>query len=362
MPVVHVNLDSDSYDVTVHAGLLGEVGGPLKALLGCSRAGIVTDPNVAGNHLARLEASLRHASIEPVTVVLPAGEEHKTLIELAPVFDAFLGAHFERSTPVLALGGGVVGDMAGFVAATLLRGVPFVQIPTTLLAMVDASVGGKTAVNHAMGKNLIGAFHQPRAVYIDPQVLRTLPPKEIRGGLAECIKHDVIRDADGFADLEHNIGRALRHDVDYLTHLIAHNVAIKARIVEADPFEKGERAHLNFGHTFAHAIETVSNYQYSHGEAVALGMVAASRLAASMNLIDAGAVDRIVAVILQVGLPAEAAGRSQWIDPVLDAMRSDKKSIGGRLRFVLPTQIGHVTVRDDVPADLVRRAVESIFR
>src|SRR5256714_7172508 len=184
------------------------------------------------------------------------------------------------------MGGGVIGDMAGFVAATVLRGVPFVQVPTTLLAMVDASVGGKTGVNHSTGKNLIGAFHQPIAVFIDPEVLRTLPERELRGGLAECIKHDIIRDSDGFARLEKNIARALSLDLDYLAELVAHNVAIKARVVEADPFEKGERAHLNFGHTFGHAIETVSHYSYSHGECVALGMVAAAKLAMDLGMID----------------------------------------------------------------------------
>jgi 3-dehydroquinate synthase len=168
------------------------------------------------------------------------------------------------------MGGGVVGDTVGFVAATILRGVPLVQIPTTLLAMVDASVGGKTGVNHSVGKNLIGAFHQPIVVLIDPTVLKTLPPRELRSGLAECIKHEIIRDAEGFAKLEQNIGRAIGLEMEYLTELIAHNVAIKARVVEADPFEMGERAHLNFGHTFGHAIETVSEYSYAHGECVAL--------------------------------------------------------------------------------------------
>src|SRR5207249_2773006 len=180
---------------------------------------------------------------------------------------------------IIAFGGGVVGDLAGFVAATILRGVPFIQMPTTLLAMVDASVGGKTGIDHAIGKNLIGAFHQPRAVLIDPNVLRTLPPRELRSGLAECVKHDIIRDGDHFATLEASMAKALALDIDYLTNLVAHNVAIKARVVAADPFEKGERAHLNFGHTFGHAIETVSNFSYAHGESGALGMIAASRLA-----------------------------------------------------------------------------------
>jgi 3-dehydroquinate synthase len=248
--------------------------------------------------------------------------------------------------------------MAGLLAATTLRGLPFVQIPTTLLSMVDASVGGKTGVNHAAGKNLIGAFHQPIAVFIDPAVLTTLPPRELRSGLAECIKHEIIRDADGFADLERNVRRALDLDIDYLSRLIAHNVAIKARVVESDPFEKAERAHLNFGHTFGHAIESVSNYAYSHGESVALGMAAAAHLAASLRMIDAPTRNRITALIAAAGLPTDGLK----LDPaaVFDAMFYDKKVKSGRLRFILPTRIGQVLIRDDVPAELVRDASTSI--
>jgi 3-dehydroquinate synthase len=224
--------------------------------------------------------------------------------------------------------------------------------------MVDASVGGKTGINHAVGKNLIGAFHQPVAVLIDPAVLKTLPARELRGGLAECIKHDIIRDAEGFARLERDIGRALQLDLDYLTQLIAHNVAIKARVVEADPFEHGERAHLNFGHTFGHAIETVSRYAYSHGECVALGMVAASRLAVDLGMLDEPSRRRIVGVIEQAKLPI---GRLELpTKDVVDTMIFDKKVRGGKVRFVLPDRIGHVMIRDDVPPELVTRAVDSL--
>jgi 3-dehydroquinate synthase len=236
--------------------------------------------------------------------------------------------------------------------------VRWVAIPTTLLAMVDASIGGKTGVNHAMGKNLIGAFHQPVAVWIDPTVLTTLPPRELRGGLAECIKHDLIRDARGFAGLEQNIHRALTLELDYLQSLIVHNVAIKASVVAEDPFERGVRAHLNLGHTFGHAIETVSGYSYSHGEAVALGMVAAARLAEMLKLIDARSRQRISAVIAQAGLPT--AGLKLKVDQVVEAMAFDKKVKSGRLRFILPAPIGHAIIRDDVPVELVRQAVEGL--
>ena len=346
------------YEITVAPGLLARAGELIRKLCTSKRVGIVTDTHLAETHLPTLRASLERAGFEAVVATLPSGEDHKTLTDLLPVYDTLLGARVERSTPVLALGGGVVGDMTGFVAATVLRGVPFVQIPTSLLAMVDASVGGKTGVNHAVGKNLIGAFHQPIAVLIDPEVLRTLPERELRGGLAECIKHDIIRDAAGFARLEKEIGRALGLDIDYLAELVAHNVAIKARVVEADPFEKGERAHLNFGHTFGHAIETVSNYAYSHGECVALGMAAAARAAERLGMIDAGTRERMVKVIGSAGLPV--SGMKLPIEDVVRTMYFDKKVRGGRLRFILPDRVGHVVIRDDVPEGVVREAVELI--
>jgi 3-dehydroquinate synthase len=355
VPQVPINLPDSPYIVHVSPGILSRLGEELTKFTRSVKAAILTDVAVGPLHLATLEQSLRAAGIEPITATIPSGEDHKTLATLLPVFDTFLGARIERSTPVLALGGGVIGDMAGFVAASLLRGVPFVQIPTSLLAMVDASVGGKTGVNHAVGKNLIGAFHQPIAVFADPLVLRTLPRRELVGGVAECIKHDIIRDVDGFAALEQNIAAILRLDIDALTELVAHNVRIKARVVEADPFEHGERAHLNFGHTFGHAIETISRYSYSHGESVALGMVAASGLAVDLGLFDQPSHERIVSLIHQAGLPTSGLK----LDPatIHEAMAYDKKVKAARLRFILPDRIGHVVIRDDVPPELVRRAI-----
>ena len=330
----------------------------MSTLSKATRAGIVTDSRVGPLYVQTVANSLKESGIDPVIVTIPAGEDHKTLRDLEPVFDVLLSARVERSTPVLALGGGVIGDMSGFVAASILRGVPFVQIPTTLLSMVDASVGGKTGINHAVGKNLIGAFHQPIAVLIDPAVLETLPPREIRGGLAECIKHDIIRDAEGFGRLETDIMRALWGDVGYLSELVVHNVAIKARGVEADPFERGERAHLNFGHTFGHAIETVSHYSYSHGECVGLGMVAAARMAADLGMLDRMSVERIVRVIKLAQLPV--SGLKLGTKDMVDAMMFDKKVKAGKLRFVLPDRIGHVVIRDDVPVEAVTRAVDTL--
>jgi 3-dehydroquinate synthase len=337
---------------------MSDAGVLLRKLNRAIKAAIVTDSTVGPVYSDQVQASLRKADFDPIVVPVPAGEDHKTITTISKIYDELLPQKLDRNTAVIALGGGVIGDMAGFVAATILRGVPLVQMPTTLLSMVDASVGGKTGVNHTVGKNLIGAFHQPIAVLIDPQVLKTLPPRELRGGLAECIKHEIIRDADGFAKLEQNIHRALSLDIEYLTELVAHNVAIKARVVEADPREKGERAHLNFGHTFGHAIEQVSNYSYSHGESVALGMVAASFTAKKLGMIDETAHQRIVALIGKAGLPTK--GLTLDVTTIVDTMTFDKKVSSGKLRFVLPDRIGHVVIRDDLPLDLVRDALASL--
>jgi 3-dehydroquinate synthase len=357
--VVRVALADMPYEIHVRPGLLACIGEHLAQLTSSRRTMLLTDSNVAPHFAPALRDALSRSGISiDAECVIPAGESYKTLEQVARAYDAFLQAKIERNTTLIALGGGVIGDMGGFVAATVLRGVPFIQIPTTLLAMVDASVGGKTGVNHAVGKNLIGAFHQPLAVFADPQTLKTLPSRELRGGLAECIKHDIIRDAEGFDRLEREIGKALGLDVDYLADLVAHNVAIKARVVEADPFEKGDRAHLNFGHTFGHAIETVSHYEYSHGESVALGMAAAAHLAVELKLLDDSSRRRIIALIERAGLPVH--GLSLDVDAVVNAMAFDKKVKSGKLRFIVPDRIGRVLIRDDVPVDLIRYAVQSL--
>jgi 3-dehydroquinate synthase len=357
VPTVSVQIPNASYDVTVERGLLARVGPAVQKLMGATRCCVVTDENVGPRHFKALRESFP-GEVDVVRVNIDSGEENKSLKTVGGVYDQVLAAKIDRRTPILALGGGVVGDLTGFVAATVLRGVPFIQVPTTLLAMVDASVGGKTGIDHPVGKNLIGAFHQPRAVFIDPEVLKTLPARELRGGLAECIKHEIIRDADGFARLEQSIGQALALDMDYLAQLIAHDVAIKARVVEADPLERGERAHLNFGHTFGHAIETVSDYEYSHGECVALGMTAATFAAVKLGMFSDRDRQRIIDVIRRAGLPT--GGMILATDPVVNAMAYDKKVAAGKLRFVLPDRIGHVVMRDDVPIELVRESVESL--
>ncbi len=358
MPSVTVNLANHRCDVHVDRGLIARAGETIRTLTKSKKIGIVTDTSVAPHFLSPLSASLRSAAFDVVECVVPSGETHKHLGTIGQIFDTFLANKWERSNPIIALGGGVIGDMTGYAAASILRGVPFIQMPTTLLSMVDASVGGKTGINHAAGKNLIGAFHQPIAVLADIDTLKTLPKREFVSGLAECIKHEIIRDADGFDCLENTIDRALALDADYLTQLVAHNVAIKARVVEVDPHEHGERAHLNFGHTFGHGIERAANYLLTHGECVGLGMIAATRTAHQLGMIDMASVSRIEQLIAVSGLPV--SGLKESTESIVTAMHSDKKVRDAKLRFVLPDRIGHVVIRDDVPEVLVKRAIESL--
>jgi 3-dehydroquinate synthase len=302
---------------------------------------IVTDTAVARLYLAKLRRGLRERNL--AECILPAGEQHKTLQTASWVFDALVGKKLNRDATVLALGGGVVGDIAGFVAACYQRGVGYVQIPTTLLAQVDSSIGGKTGVNHAGGKNLIGAFYQPLAVLADTDTLATLPPRELRAGMAEVIKYGCVWDPLLFDWLDLNIGKLLARDVDALTYAIARSCEIKATVVGRDEREQGLRAILNFGHTFGHAIEAATAYEtYLHGEAVALGMLIAADLSHRLGLIDAPAKERLHNVVERTGLPIEApkigAARA------LELMQMDKKVLSGTLRLVLLEKIGRAII------------------
>ena len=311
---------------------------------------------MAPRYLAGAKASLAAVGYRVIEHVIPAGEQHKTLETVGGALDAFLNGKVERATPVGALGGGVVGDLGGFVAAALLRGVPFIQVPTTLLSAVDASVGGKVGVDHAAGKNLIGAFHQPRLVLTDIATFRTLPVRELRCGLAECIKHAVIRDAALFAFIQKNVGFLLACDLAALEELVARNVAIKAAIVHEDPFERGVRALLNFGHTFGHAIENVmESAGVAHGEAVALGMVAAGRMAHGLGRFSTEDFAAMVALIAAAGLPTALPELD--VDKTYSAMFTDKKVKGGKLRFIVPTRIGQAEIVGDVAEGAVREAI-----
>ncbi|MCS6843288.1 MAG: 3-dehydroquinate synthase [Caldilineales bacterium] len=350
IPVRHPN---GEYPILIAAGLLVETGqAMLDAGLRPGPCAVVTNPGVAAAHAGRLVQGLEEVGFRPAVVEFPAGEAHKTLATVATLYDAFVAAGLDRRSPVIALGGGVVGDVAGFAAATFLRGVPFVQAPTSLLAMVDASVGGKTGVDLPQGKNLVGAFKQPELVVIDPETLRTLPSDEFRSGLAEVVKHAIIGDPAMFAWME---GRQLDGAEPLrwgLTEMIAAAVRVKVAVVEEDPLEQGRRAVLNLGHTFGHALEALSNYQMRHGEAVAVGLAAATRLAARLHVCEAELVDRVERLLERLGLPTRiAAGYAP--EQVLAAMATDKKRLSGRLRFVLPRAIGDVDIFDDVPVEAV---------
>ena len=293
---------------------------------------------VAPHHGERLAESLRRAGYEPTLCLVPEGEQHKTLANIAALYDQFLAAGLDRRSPIIALGGGVIGDMTGFAAATYLRGTPFVQIPTTLLSMVDASVGGKTGVDLPQGKNLVGAFKQPHVVIIDVNVLETLPAAEFRSGLAEVIKHGLIGAPDLFLQFE-------AQGPTSLNQLVTEAVRVKIKVVEEDPFEQGRRAVLNLGHTFGHAIEQVSNFSIRHGEGVAVGMVAATHMAAAIGRCDPSLVGRVRTVLERVGLPVQLPGYD--LEAVVEAMGHDKKRAGKTLRFIIPQGVGDVVIIDN---------------
>jgi 3-dehydroquinate synthase len=357
MQDIEVALEGRSYNVTVGHDILDSLG-PRCAELGLGRqVALVTDRAVAAAHLEPVVASLRGAGFEVVEIVCEGGETRKNLETVEAVTGQLIEAEFDRGAWVIALGGGVVGDMAGFVAATFLRGLPYVQVPTTVVAQVDASVGGKTAVNHPLGKNLIGAFHQPRLVWCDTTALRTLPRGQLVSGLAEVVKHGVIRDPELFSFLEEHIEAVVGLELppDQLDWLISRNVSIKAAVVSADEREGGLRAILNYGHTVGHAIETASEHRFNHGEAVMLGMVAAGHIARSKGLWSEDDCRRQDALLRRLGMPRGLAD----VDParIVERTSADKKRVGGRLRFILPHRIGSVDIFDDVELDDVARAV-----
>lgn len=346
---ITVELGERSYDIVIGSGLLG-AGFDLAAHLGGPDCLIVSNATVAPLYLDALRQKLSSHNVSEL--ILPDGESHKTLASASSVIDALVQAQAGRDTTVIALGGGVVGDIAGFAAASYMRGVDFIQVPTTLLAQVDSSVGGKTGVNHAGGKNLIGAFHQPRLVLIDTDTLATLPARELHAGLAEVIKHGVIADAGYFAWLETNMGALLDGDTALLVEAIQRSCEIKAAIVAEDEREHGRRALLNFGHTFAHAIENLLGYgEWLHGEAVAAGMV----MAAALSELPAAEQQRLEALLSAAGLPVAPppVGAARMVD----AMALDKKVCSGQLRFVLLRAIGAALVTTDYAAAVLERVL-----
>jgi len=346
MTTQEVVLDERSYPIHIGSGLLARAGELIAGTLG-RRAVVVTNATVAAFHLSPLRAGLGSHGVDTDVVMLPDGEAHKSWPALQDIITRLLELRVDRSTTVIALGGGVIGDLAGFAAAIALRGLPLVQIPTTLLAQVDSSVGGKTGINHLLGKNMIGAFWQPRAVLIDVDCLRTLPPRELKAGLAEVIKYGAIRDAEFFRWLEENASKLVAGDRDALERAIARSCSIKAQIVSADERESGVRALLNFGHTFGHAIEAAQGYgEWLHGEAVAAGMVIASRLSERVCGLPADDTDRITRLAGACGLPTSPPKMS--IERWLDLMGHDKKVADGKIRFVVLSAIGKAALRSDI--------------
>jgi 3-dehydroquinate synthase len=342
MITVDVALDTCSYPIHIGAGLLGHAPLLLPALSE-PRVAVVTDSNVAPLYLERVTGALRKADIAVTEIVIPAGEFSKEWPTLNLVFDRLLASGCDRATTVVALGGGVVGDLAGFAAATYQRGVPLVQMPTTLLAQVDSSVGGKTAINHPLGKNMIGAFYQPRVVVTDTSALDTLPDRELCAGLAEVIKHGLLGDAAFFAWLEENIDKLRGREPLALAHAIRRSCEMKAAIVREDERESGIRAHLNLGHTFGHAIETGLGYgNWLHGEAVAAGMVMAAELSHRLGHLAAHDVERVRVLLARAGLPV--TGPALGPGTYFELMRRDKKAVAGDIRFVLLKQLGEAFV------------------
>ncbi len=359
---VHVSLDERSYDITIAGGALSRTGAIARAALGdkTRRLAIISNPKVHSLYGKVVEKGLKSAGFATLTHLIGDGERAKSLRTAERAWGFLIANRFERSDGVVALGGGVVGDLAGFVAATFLRGVNYIQIPTTLLAQIDSSVGGKTAVNHKLGKNLIGAFHQPRAVIIDPSVLRGLPARELRAGLYEAVKYGVIRDSELFSLIEDNLEVINSLDPLALSRVIARSCEIKAEVVAADERESGLRRILNFGHTVGHALEAVTAYRrLKHGEAVGYGMKCASTIAEKVGIIPPAEAEAIRFGVDKLGsLPRINDLKTQ---EVIAAMSHDKKVAQGKLPLILPTRVGSVIVRDDIAPAVIRGAVRELL-
>jgi 3-dehydroquinate synthase len=357
MKTLNVGLGARSYPIHISTGLLSRLD-LLLPYLPHKRVAIVSNVTVAPLYLSEFSKMLENNGIQVVSIVLPDGEKYKNIETLNLIYDALLTNRCERNTPLIALGGGVIGDMTGYAAATYLRGVPFIQIPTTLLSQVDSSVGGKTGINHPLGKNMIGAFYQPRIVLADISTLNTLPDQELRAGLAEVIKYGLIRDLPFLEWLEANMEKLLARDVDALQYAITRSCENKAEVVGNDELESGERALLNLGHTFGHAIENGMGYGvWLHGEAVAAGTIMAADLSQRMGWISEQDVIRVRQIFERAGLPIIAPYMS--VEQYLDLMGLDKKVVDGKVRFILLKALGQAVITSEVPADLLRATLES---
>ena len=349
---LQVALGDRSYPIHIGAGIISQSDFILPHLKR-KQVAIVTNTTVAPLYLQKLAQPLRDAGVSVIEIILPDGEAYKNSDTLNIIYDALLQHRCERSTTLIALGGGVIGDLTGYAAATYLRGVPFIQIPTTLLSQVDSSVGGKTGINHPLGKNMIGAFYQPKLVLADIDTLKTLPKRELSAGMAEVIKYGLIRDADFFDWLEANIHALLGHDASVMSYAIYRSCKNKAEVVAADEHETGERALLNLGHTFGHAIENAMGYGvWLHGEAVAAGTMLAADLSQRLGWLKAEEVKRIAALMIASSLPVQAPALG--VDKYIDLMGLDKKVQDGKIRLVLQQGIGKAVITSDYDADKLK--------
>ena len=355
MRKVRVRLGSNSYEIHIGSGLLMQTGHLLKESGFAGKLVIVTTPIVKRLYGDALKQNLAGDGFRAIILQVPDGEEQKSLETAGRLYNELTDFHAERTTPLLALGGGVIGDLTGFVAATYLRGVPLVQIPTTLLAQVDSSIGGKVAVNYDRLKNIIGAFYQPRLVISDIATLGSLTPRELSDGLAEIIKYAVIKDEGLFAYLERNLDEIRALDAEALEEVVFQSARIKAEVVEKDEEDWGIRNILNYGHTVGHAIESASDFEVGHGGAVAIGMLAAARISNKLGIFDKSELDRLKDIIQRAGLPTEMPNLK--VESIVQAMKHDKKILRGRVRFILPKSIGEVFITDKVSASLVEKVL-----
>ncbi|MCK5241839.1 3-dehydroquinate synthase [bacterium] len=352
--------DKRDYPIVVNPGVLTEVGALAQKQVRGKTACLISHPRIYRWYGNPVERSLKKAGFQVQPILVPEGEATKSMQQAEKIIGRMIAKRADRSSCLIALGGGVVGDLAGFVAATYMRGIEFIQIPTTLLAQVDSSVGGKVAVNHTLGKNLIGAFLQPRLVVTDPKVLKTLTARQFRSGLAEMIKAAIIADAKFFRQLEKDMPGIMALDMNLLSKAIIKSCSIKGAVVEKDETERGLRAILNYGHTFGHALETYHHYQgYTHGEAVSIGMVMAAHLAAQLGICKQETVKRQVSLLYQAKLPIR--GKREKVAKIWEHMKTDKKVLAGENNFILTPYIGHARIMKKIPSFSVHRVLETIM-
>ncbi len=360
MEKVKVELGERSYDICIGYNILKKIGEILKPFNFSPKIAVVSNPTVFPLYGKEVCSSIRRSGFDILEVIIPDGEEHKNFNSLKRIFDELLNYKLDRSSALIALGGGVIGDITGFAASTYMRGISYIQIPTTLLSQVDSSVGGKTGINHELGKNMIGTFWQPKLVWIDVDTLKTLPKRELVAGIAEIIKYGVIYDRNLFDFLEQSRNEILKLNKKAIKYIIKRSCEIKAEIVSKDERESGLRSILNYGHTIGHAIETVTEYKsFLHGEAVAIGMYIEARLAQMLNLIDNSEVLKIRSLIDSYGLPSELPP-SLKIEEIFLSMQLDKKAIAGELKFILPEKIGRVVIYKGITEKKIKKLIQEL--